>query len=257
MDSEMGKIAGLLLRQQQGQTPLQRKMGEVSQVLSLVCVGVCAVMFGVGMLQHRDILDMFLTAVALAVAAILLYTAPSIVVLFSTLIWKDPLTKRKLCALGLAFLGCSFVAGLLNGSLSLSVQGLLLGLGSALTYASYTLFGRKALTWHGALTVLFYALLFAGLGALVLCPTQELALLVTTSGAIPQTLCMMLFATVLPYVLYTKALAWLDDSGKAAILASVEPVVAALLGIVAFGEPLTLGVALGLVCVLGAVVLLK
>ena len=198
---------------------------------------------------------------SLAVAAILLYTAPTIVVLFSTLIWKDPLTKRKLCALGLAFLGCSFVAGLFNGSLSLSlslsVQGLLLGLGSALTYASYTLFGRKALTWHGALTVLFYALLFAGLGALVLCPTQELALLVTTSGAIPQTLCMMLFATVLPYVLYTKALAWLDDSGKAAILASVEPVVAALLGIVAFGEPLTLGVALGLVCVLGAVVLLK
>lgn len=196
---------------------------------------------------------------SLAVAAILLYTAPTIVVLFSTLIWKDPLTKRKLCALGLAFLGCSFVAGLFNGSLSLSlsVQGLLLGLGSALTYASYTLFGRKALTWHGALTVLFYALLFAGLGALVLCPTQELALLVTTSGAIPQTLCMMLFATVLPYVLYTKALVWLDDSGKAAILASVEPVVAALLGIVAFGEPLTLGVALGLVCVLGAVVLLK
>lgn len=198
---------------------------------------------------------------SLAVAAILLYTAPTIVVLFSTLIWKDPLTKRKLCALGLAFLGCSFVAGLFNGSLSLSlslsVQGLLLGLGSALTYASYTLFGRKALTWHGALTVLFYALLFAGLGALVLCPTQELALLVTTSGAIPQTLCMMLFATVLPYVLYTKALAWLDDSGKAAILASVEPVVAALLGIVAFGEPLTLGVALGLVCVLGAVALLK
>ena len=184
-------------------------------------------------------------------------TAGSCPALFSTLIWKDPLTKRKLCALGLAFLGCSFVAGLFNGSLSLSVQGLLLGLGSALTYASYTLFGRKALTWHGALTVLFYALLFAGLGALVLCPTQELALLVTTSGAIPQTLCMMLFATVLPYVLYTKALAWLDDSGKAAILASVEPVVAALLGIVAFGEPLTLGVALGLVCVLGAVVLLK
>ncbi len=70
MDTEMGKIAGLLLRQTQGETPLQRKMGEVSKVLSLVCVGVCAVMFGVGMLQHRDILDMFLTAVALAVAAI-------------------------------------------------------------------------------------------------------------------------------------------------------------------------------------------
>ena len=64
MQTEMGKIAGLLLRQGQGETPLQRKMKEVSRVLSLVCVGVCAVMFGVGMLQHRDILDMFLTAVA-------------------------------------------------------------------------------------------------------------------------------------------------------------------------------------------------
>ena len=44
--------------------PLQRKMGEVSKVLSWSACGVCAVMFGVGMLQHRDILDMFLTAVA-------------------------------------------------------------------------------------------------------------------------------------------------------------------------------------------------
>lgn len=70
MDTEMGKIAGLLLGQGQGDTPLQRKMKEVSQVLSLVCVGVCALMFGVGLLQHRDMLELFLTAVALAVAAI-------------------------------------------------------------------------------------------------------------------------------------------------------------------------------------------
>lgn len=70
MATEMGRIAGLLLAQNAGDTPLQQKMGEVSKVLSFVCVGVCAVMFGLGMLQHRDILGMFLTAVALAVAAI-------------------------------------------------------------------------------------------------------------------------------------------------------------------------------------------
>ena len=70
MDTEMGKIAGLLLGQDREETPLQRRMSEVSKVLSLLCLGVCAVMFGVGMLQHRDILDLFLTAVALAVAAI-------------------------------------------------------------------------------------------------------------------------------------------------------------------------------------------
>ena len=70
MDTEMGKIAGLLLDQGRGETPLQRKMKEVSQVLSLVCVGVCALLFGVGLLQHRDVPELFLTAVALAVAAI-------------------------------------------------------------------------------------------------------------------------------------------------------------------------------------------
>ena len=70
MDTEVGRIAGLLLGEGEGQTPLQKKMAEISKTLSFVCLCVCAVMFGVGMLQHRDILDLFLTAVALAVAAI-------------------------------------------------------------------------------------------------------------------------------------------------------------------------------------------
>ena len=69
-------------------------------------------------------------------------------------------------------------------------------------------------------------------------------------------LTMGVVTAVLPYVLYAVGLEHMESS-RASILASVEPVVAALLGIVAFGEPLTLGVALGLVCVLGAVVLLK
>lgn len=70
MDSEVGKVAGLLLDQEETETPLQRKMGEISKTLSFVCLCVCAVMFGVGLLQGKGILDMFMTAVSLAVAAI-------------------------------------------------------------------------------------------------------------------------------------------------------------------------------------------
>ncbi len=70
MDSEVGKVAGLLLRQEEAETPLQRRMGEISKTLSFVCLCVCAVMFGVGLLQNRGMLDMFMTAVSLAVAAI-------------------------------------------------------------------------------------------------------------------------------------------------------------------------------------------
>ena len=70
MDTQMGHIAGLLLGAEQTKTPLQKKMGEISKTLSFVCLSVCAVMFGVGLLQGKNILDMFLTAVSLAVAAI-------------------------------------------------------------------------------------------------------------------------------------------------------------------------------------------
>ncbi len=70
MNSEVGKVAGLLLNQEETETPLQRKMGEISKTLSFLCLCVCAVMFGVGLLQGRGILEMFMTAVSLAVAAI-------------------------------------------------------------------------------------------------------------------------------------------------------------------------------------------
>ena len=70
MGTEVGRIAGMLLGEEEGRTPLQKKMDEISKTLSFVCLCVCAVMFGVGLLQGRDMLDMFLTAVSLAVAAI-------------------------------------------------------------------------------------------------------------------------------------------------------------------------------------------
>ena len=70
MDTQMGQIAGLLLENQEGDTPLQRRMAEISRSLSFLCLSVCAIMFGVGLFQGKGMLDMFLTAVSLAVAAI-------------------------------------------------------------------------------------------------------------------------------------------------------------------------------------------
>lgn len=70
MDTEVGRIAALLQDQDKGETPLQKKMGEISKTLSFVCLAACAVMFGVGLLQGKEMLSMFLIAVSLAVAAI-------------------------------------------------------------------------------------------------------------------------------------------------------------------------------------------
>ena len=70
MDTEVGRIAGLLLQEDAMDTPLQRKMAEISKSLSILCLAVCALVFGAGMAWGRGILEMFLTAVSLAVAAI-------------------------------------------------------------------------------------------------------------------------------------------------------------------------------------------
>ncbi len=70
MDTEVGRIAGMLMGEEDASTPLQRKLAEISKTLSFVCLAVCAVMFGVGMLYHRGLLEMLMAAVSLAVAAI-------------------------------------------------------------------------------------------------------------------------------------------------------------------------------------------
>lgn len=70
MNTEVGRIAGMLMGEEDASTPLQRKLAEISKTLSFVCLAVCAVMFGVGMLYHRPMLEMLMAAVSLAVAAI-------------------------------------------------------------------------------------------------------------------------------------------------------------------------------------------
>ena len=70
MNTEVGRIAKMLTGEDDTTTPLQRKMAEISKTLSFVCLAVCAVMFGVGIIYRHGILEMFMSAVSLAVAAI-------------------------------------------------------------------------------------------------------------------------------------------------------------------------------------------
>ena len=76
MGTEMGKIAGALADAKDEQTPLQKKLGQLSKILSFLVVGICAVIFAVDLIRsYPDItgegmLDTFLVAVSLAVAAI-------------------------------------------------------------------------------------------------------------------------------------------------------------------------------------------
>lgn len=70
MDTEVGKIAGYLSKDDAQETPLQRKLSEMSKFLSIGIIAVSIIVYFAGVLQGRDYLEMFLTAVSLAVAAI-------------------------------------------------------------------------------------------------------------------------------------------------------------------------------------------
>ena len=192
---------------------------------------------------------------SLAVAAILLYLAPSLVVLMSAVLWRSPVTKRKLAALALSLLGCGLVSGLVGGELTGTPRGLLFGLLSAFLYATYTVFAHYGLRHCGACTMLYWTFFFAGLGSLLFLEPAELLPVLSAPAGIAGGAGLVLVATVLPYLLYTKGLEGVEG-GRASIIASVEPVAAALNGVALFHERLSVWVLLGVGCVLSGVILL-
>ncbi len=70
MNTEMGKIAGLLEGEGEGQTPLQEKLAQLGKYLGFVALGACAIVFIVGLLNGLEWMHLFMTAVSLAVSAI-------------------------------------------------------------------------------------------------------------------------------------------------------------------------------------------
>ena len=70
MDTEMGKIAGLLAGEKETKTPLQIKLAKLGKYLGLIALAACAIIFIVGLIDGMEIMDVFMTAVSLAVSAI-------------------------------------------------------------------------------------------------------------------------------------------------------------------------------------------
>ena len=70
MDTEMGKIANLLEDEEEGQTPLQKKLAQLGKYLGILALAACGIIFVVGIANDIPALEIFMTAVSLAVSAI-------------------------------------------------------------------------------------------------------------------------------------------------------------------------------------------
>ena len=199
-----------------------------------------------------------ITMMPLSTAAILLYTSPIWIMLMSVLFFHEKLTRKKLIALAFAFAGCIMVSGI-SGK-GLTFPGLLIGLGSGIGYGLYSILGTIALRRYSPYTVTTYTFLFAAAGSILICRPADM---VSRFAAAPDLIPLLLFCcltslvtAVIPFLTYTLGLRTVEAS-RAGILATIEPMVATLLGTIVFSEPLTVQSGIGILLILVAVVLLN
>ncbi|MFO7893465.1 MAG: DMT family transporter [Longimicrobiales bacterium] len=196
--------------------------------------------------------------VPLAVAAALLYTAPGWVVAIAWSAGWEPVRLRRLVPLGMVLAGAFLVTGAwrwVAGDVgSIGWVGAAFGLTSGVTYGLYTVLGKRVRTRYSVPTTILYAY---GIGTLALAvgapPWAAITEHPEATGII---LLMGLGPTLLAALLFYAGLHHIDASA-ASMLATIEPVVAAFLGLTWLGEGLPVATVLGTVLILGAAVMLR
>ncbi len=224
---------------------------KLRDIWCFIGTGVCSIIF----FNYCYFRCMSMTSLSLA--AMLLYTAPAIVMVISAIVFKEKITVQKISALLLAMLGCVLVSGLIGTRPLVSKEGILVGLGAGLGYALYSIFSRAALSrGYKSLTIIFYTFLIALIGLIPMTDWKGLSAEMFSSGK--DFLYFIIFAivsTVLPYIFYTYGLTILSPS-KASIIASIEPVSATLVGFIFFNERPSSVTFIAIGCILFSIILL-
>lgn len=201
-----------------------------------------------------------IAASSLSIAAILLYTAPIFVMLFSVPLFGEKLTGRKLVALALAFGGCIPVSGILtSGAAGIPLKVFVIGILAGIGYAFFTIFSKYAVErGYTAMTTTFYTFVSALVPCVFLADFGQISDAVKAGGTsvISAILACALITIVIPNLSYLQGLQYVETS-KASIMASIEPVMATLFGLVLFSERPTIWGFAGMCLVVAAIVLLN
>ena len=194
---------------------------------------------------------------SMSTAAILLYTSPAFVMLISLVVFHEKMGRNKLLALLIVIIGCALSSGLGSGNV-ISIKGLLFGLGSGIGYALYSIFATLAMQrGYDSRTVSFYSTALATVGACILWGIGEPVSLMVSSGVdILWCISIGFVSCFLPYLFYTYGLSKVEP-GTASIMVAVEPCMATIVGMIAFGEMLTITTGLGVLLVVVAIVILN
>ncbi|ADU62866.1 MAG: DMT family transporter [Pseudodesulfovibrio sp.] len=191
--------------------------------------------------------------VGMALAAVLLYTAPAWVAFLSWLVLKEGMTPVKMVCVLMTIVGVASISLgpklMSGGTLDINLVGLGAGLLSGFTYALYYIFGKKYLYRYHTPTIFVYALPF---GAALLFPFVDFQ---PKSGY--AWIMLFLMAAVTAYGAFLAYYAGLRrlEATRASVIATFEPVVAAVFAYFLFGETFSLPGYLGSCLIIGAVIL--
>ena len=197
-------------------------------------------------------------SVGVATAAVLLYASLFFVCILSRIIFKEMITKYKVVALIVNIIGCTLtVTGGDPGTLSFILFGTIMGLTAALGYSTVPIFGKITTGRTHPTVITFYNFLF---GTLFLLPLlaggtpvrAQLSVEVLGLG-----LGAGLVSAVIPYMLFMSGLAKPVETSKVNVIASMEVVVAALIGVYVFHEFINGWKLLGMALVLSSILIMN
>ena len=195
-----------------------------------------------------------------AVAVVLLYTSPVFVALMAWRFLGESFTRRKVVALLLTLAGCLLVARVFDQSLRMDLLGIACGLGSAVTYALYSILGKLSLRrGYPIATMSLYVFGIGSVGLLIIALAIDPAQLLPagmSAGAWGLLALLAVVQTLGALAAYTSGLKYIE-AGAASIVATLEPVVATLLAYFVLHESLVWPQMLGGGFILAAVVMLQ
>lgn len=191
-----------------------------------------------------------------AVPALLLYTSPVFVMILSMILFGEKLSVRKIVSLAVTLTGLAFVTGVFYGKETVSLDVIIFGLGSGFGYALYSIFGKYLLPKYKPVTITAWTFIMASIFSVPFSGVVRKIPQLISSGSLPCGVALAAVSTVLPFLFYTKGLEK-TDAGKAAVLATIEPLVAAAAGVFFLGEKLTVMKITGMLLIFSAIIILN
>lgn len=225
-------------------TPQILKISKKGIIYSVIIGIICQAMFNLCYFKAIDI-------AGVSIAAVLLYTSPLFLAIFSKVCYKENITRSKLFSLILCFIGA--IMAVTGGRLDfqgLNAFGLLLGVLSAIAYALMPTISKNALKEFSSSTILVYSFLF---GAIFMIPSSRPWEILNYAKDLDVLSCMLMLGIVpaaLAYIFYAAGISKGVELSVAGVVASVELVGSVIIGRTILGESFSLGKLFGVMLML-------